>query len=125
MRRDVLADDARRKRIGDRPFESIADFDADLLFFREDEEDQSVAVLLLTDAPLLRAANGEVLDRIAFERWQRVDDELRTALLLEVLELAIQRVGLSGIEQTGLVREPLGGGGWAVERGDRDGRKRD
>jgi len=74
--REELAHHARRERVGDRSFETVADLDAHLPLLREDEEDQTVVVLFLADAPLPRAADREVLGGLTFERRERVDVHL-------------------------------------------------
>ena len=88
--------------------------------FDEDEEDQTVVVLLLPHLPLLAQRDREVLDRLAFERGKDVDDELRAALLLEVAQLPVEQPrGPS--EQPGLVGEPPRRRRRKVERGEGGG----
>src|SRR4029078_11566856 len=49
IRRDLLANDSRRVRVGDRALQPVADLDADLLLLNEHEEDQTVVVLLVAE----------------------------------------------------------------------------
>src|SRR6266567_1557901 len=76
MRHEVFALDARCEGVGNRSLEAVSRLDAKLPVLYEDEEDQAVVVLLVADLPLLGAADGEVLERIAVERAEDVDDEL-------------------------------------------------
>jgi len=116
VRRNVLIDHTPRKGVGDRPFQSVSDFDPNLSLFDEDEEDQTVVELLVADLPPLRAADREVFQRFPFQRWEGVDDELRARSLLEGRQLLIQRVRGAFAENSRLVGDERGRRRRNVER---------
>ena len=114
-----MLDDPSREGVGDGRLESVAYFDPEFSLFDEDEEDQAVVILLVTDFPFLRAADGEVLEHFVIERGKDIDDELSARALLERRELFVQRVRGALIEDAGLVGDERGGWWWNFEREDR------
>ena len=76
-----LFDDDLRLRIGQNTFKAVADFDADLVFRRRDDDQRAVVLALLADAPGAAELIAVVLDRIALQRFERDDDDLVAGLL--------------------------------------------
>src|SRR5262249_5777096 len=64
-RRDDVADDAGRHRVGDGGLEAIADFQADSALGEEDDQDDAVVEALLADAPALGQLDRDVVDALA------------------------------------------------------------
>src|SRR5262249_27614928 len=64
-RRDDVADDAGRRRVGDGGLEAIADFQADSALGEEDDQDDAVVEVLLADAPALGQLDRDVVDALA------------------------------------------------------------
>ncbi len=116
MWRDVLFDHAPGKRVGDRPLESVTDFDPELPILDENEEDQAVVEFLVADLPAFGAPDRKIFEHFAAERREDVDDELRARSLFESRELFTQRPRVILIEDTGFVCDEGRRGRRDVER---------
>src|SRR5579864_2292873 len=67
-RQDFFLDDDAARRIGEPPFEAVADLDAGFAFVRRDDQDGAVVLTLLPDAPGAPELVAVVLDRMALQR---------------------------------------------------------
>src|SRR5262245_2376532 len=93
-RNDLVVDDPFRGHVGDGPLEAVPDLDPDFPVLREDEEDGAVVGLLLTRPPLLRGADGEVLESEPLRDASiDPDEDLIRGVALELSELLVQSLG--------------------------------
>ena len=65
-------------------FQPVADLDAILVVLDRQQHQQAFVGSLFADAPFLEQADGDVLDRLVFERIHRDDGELRAGGALHV-----------------------------------------
>ena len=105
-RRDGVDDDDFRRRVSQRSFEPIADFDADLVLLRRHQEEHAIVLLLLAELPSAEKLIRVRFDLQAFERGDGGDDKLDAGLVLQVLELGRQRASRIRRKDIGLVDHP-------------------
>ena len=76
LRRHDVADDAARRRVGQRAFEAVADLDAHLAVVRHDDDEHAVVLALLAELPRFEHARRVLLDALAAERGHRQHHDL-------------------------------------------------
>ena len=91
LRYDGVRDDPARVRVGQRAFQTVADFDPYLVILHEHEQHGAVIFSFLTDPPLLCGLRSPGLQRDVAGRLADVDHDVMSGRRLEGLELVFQR----------------------------------
>src|SRR4051794_9993553 len=68
LRRDHVANDATRRHVGQRPFETVADFDSKLAILRRNDEENAVVLAFLPELPRLEYTRCVFLDALVADR---------------------------------------------------------
>ena len=131
---ELVLDDGVRYGVGQRTFQSIADFDAQRAVGHEDEQHRAVVALFLADTPSLGGPHGEVFQSGA-ARQARVngDDELVGRVALELGETCVQGARAINRDVVGVIVEMRrgsrrcrsGGAGGRYDGDERESRERD
>jgi hypothetical protein len=98
-----VADDQARNRVGHDAFEAGADFDADFVLGRRDQQQQAVVALLVADAPGAEQLVGIIVDIVAAERGHGGDDDLPLRLRLKPGQLGGDRGDIGGLQQVRII----------------------
>src|SRR6266436_5777012 len=106
-RRDVLAQDLARERIGQLGLEAVPNLEAHLPVVDEDQEDDPVVETLLTHPPGLSQADRVVFQALALQRAEDGDDDLVAALPLAHAEPVLEAGAVIGREHSGVVVDPV------------------
>ena len=86
LRRHHVADDAARRDVGQRAFETVTDFDAHLAVLRHDDDQHAVVLAFLPELPVLEHLGRVFLDRLAADRRHGQHRDLIARRLLVRLE---------------------------------------
>ncbi len=105
-RRDFLVNDALAQRVGQDAFQSVADFDEQLVVLDKNEEHRPVVFALLPHLPRPRHPHGVIVDgRIRLHLREDGHHDLVGALAFEVFERLVQLRRRAGGDNPGVVVE--------------------
>ena len=119
MRKDGLADDDARHRVGHEPAGAIAGRDRDLALIGRHEQDDTVVLPLLAQSPGAAEAIAVILDRIALEALDGRHRERAMRLRVERVRLDLRSSSCAGRQDVGLIddgRSIVGGKGLCRRR---------
>src|SRR5262245_62019180 len=102
----MAVEDRAHFPIRKRPFQSIADFDTDPAIAGGPQQEQSVVLVLLADAPQLEQLDRDLFDRSAVQRLDHDDRHLDPAGALDFVNRGIDARDRVSAERTGKVGDP-------------------
>ena len=89
-RGDFVVDDAPGEQVGEPPFEAVADFDAYYAFLAGHQQQHTIVVLLLAEAPGAGDAQGIILEGLTLKRRYGENGNLGRIALLHFPEGPLQ-----------------------------------
>ena len=110
LRFHLILGDVERRYIRQRPFQAVADLNDHLAILDEHEQDDSVAFILLSDAPRFRDAlsvGRNVVVALHFRK--NCDHDLVGSVAFELREFSIKLFGLRLRNQAGVIVEIVRG----------------